>query len=140
MSERSASTEKGEIEMTQAITTRSVALSAQSKRVLTSVTRHLEAFFRRVLRIEWTIDTSGRGIEVHLKVHARSGHYRAHCCVNDVDAGIRLAADRVERQRRRKKKIDLREKRRSILSPKARLAKTSNTGKSAGNVLRDWQS
>ncbi len=69
-------TGKGDIAMTQTVTTRNVTLSAHSKRVLNSVTEHLETFFRSVLRVEWALDTSGHSVEVHLHVHARSGHYR----------------------------------------------------------------
>jgi ribosome-associated translation inhibitor RaiA len=125
--------------MTQTVTTRNVTLSAHSKRVLNSVTEHLETFFRSVLRVEWALSTSGHSVEVHLHVHARSGHYRAHCRVDQVSEGIRLAADRVERQRRRKKAIGLRKKRQPTLSPAARPARTSKRGKNVESVSQDWE-
>lgn len=98
--------------MTQTVTTKNVALSAHSKRLLNEVTEHLATFFRSVLRVEWSFDTYGHGYEVNLHVHARSGHYRASCRTDQVNEAIRLAADKVERQRRRRKEMDMRKRRR----------------------------
>lgn len=125
--------------MIQNVTTRNIALSAHSKRVINSEIEHLETFFRSVLRVEWVLDTSGHSVEVHLHVHARSGHYRASCQADQVAEAIRLAADKVERQRRRKKAIGLRMKRRPDFSPMARPARTSKRGENLESVSHDWE-
>ena len=98
---------------TMTITARSNELNPSTREKLSLVTEHLNRFFRRVLKVEWTIARESSSFEVHLHLHAVSGHFQARGRSHNMVEAIGHAAEAVERQRRRNKEMKLRRKRQS---------------------------
>ena len=98
------------------ITARHIPLSRYTRDLVNKVTEHLERFFRSLARVEWVLQPLYDEIEVRLRIHARSGIYHAHSSHKHIGEAVRAAAEAVERQRRRRKAVTLKEERRSTLS------------------------
>lgn len=87
------------------VTSRNHTLTPYAHSMISGYTLQLERFFKRLYRVRWILEKGKDGLSARLDVHAQSGQYRASSPGVSVREAVHGAADLVERQRRRRKRI-----------------------------------
>ncbi len=98
------------MEIRDARTPRS-AVAAYARRL----SRRFDRYFRRVVSVDWVLDSESHERVVRCRVHSRSGFYRVLVHSSAYRRAMDLAFDKLVRQRRRMKAI--RENRRRASMP-----------------------
>jgi ribosome-associated translation inhibitor RaiA len=93
------------------ISCKNYVLSAQTKSLLLTMTDHFSKYFSAILSVDWTLEMDRPFIKIRCRVRARSGNYLASSKAKTVREAAGLAIDKIEKQRRRLKRIKTRRSR-----------------------------
>lgn len=91
--------------MNLTITTRHALPARGTAEYVSWISEKLARFFRRVLTIEWILQTDGLRRIATCRVHAQSGFYRAQVAAESFRQAIHDTGEALARQRRRRKAV-----------------------------------
>jgi len=97
--------------MNISISCKNFVLSTQTKSLILAMTDHFPKYFRAILAVDWTLEMERPFIKLRCRVKARSGNYLASSKAKTVREAAGLAIDKIEKQRRRLKRIKTRRSR-----------------------------
>jgi ribosomal subunit interface protein len=87
------------------ISCRNFKLTPQAKIFLLESTDQLKTYFRSILTVDWTLEFDRYQFSARCRIHARSGRYMAGAKAKTIREAGEMVIDKIERQRRRAKKI-----------------------------------
>jgi ribosomal subunit interface protein len=87
------------------ISCRNFKLTPQANKFLLASTDHLKTYFRSILTVDWTLEFDRYQFNTKCRIHARSGRYMAGAKAKTIREAAELVLDKIEKQRRRSKKI-----------------------------------
>lgn len=97
------------------ISAKNMTISPASQDLIARYVQQLRKYFRRIYTIRWSFETVQPLIKTYLFIHAHSGDYRASASGMTIRELLAGACRRIERQRRRRKRMAERTRRRNSL-------------------------
>ncbi len=87
------------------ISCRNFKLTQPANRLLLEFTDHLRIYFRSILTVDWAFEYDRYQFSAKCRIHARSGRYMAGAKAKTIREAAETVLDKIEKQRRRAKKI-----------------------------------
>jgi ribosomal subunit interface protein len=100
-----------EEKMIMEITSKNITISPSSRKLIENYNHRLGRYFRRIYSIRWIFKVFKNGIQAWLQIHSHSGDYSAHVSGATIRSVLVAAGERIEKQRRRQKRISARSQR-----------------------------